>query len=54
MGGFYKGNKDGQHYWLTPPDLMAELKAEFGFDFDACPYPLPDDFDGLKIGRAHV
>ena len=47
MGGFYKGNKDGQHYWLTPPDLMAELKAEFGFDFDACPYPLPDDFDGL-------
>lgn len=49
MGGFFKGNKDGNHYWLTPPDLMAELQAEFGFDFDAAPYPKPDDFDGLTI-----
>lgn len=47
MGGFYKGNKDGKHYWLTPPKLMDELQLEFDFDFDACPYPKPDDFDGL-------
>jgi hypothetical protein len=45
---FHKGNsKDGKHYWLTPDDLMVELQERFGFDFDACPYPLPDDFDGL-------
>ena len=46
---FYKGNKaDGKHYWLTPPELYAELNAEFHFDFDPCPYPLPDGFDGLE------
>lgn len=45
---FHQGNgDDGKHYWLTPPDLKARLQAEFSFDFDACPYPKPDDFDGL-------
>lgn len=46
---FHVGNgADGKHYWLTPPKLYAELNAEFGpFDFDPCPYPKPDDFDGL-------
>lgn len=39
--------KDGKHYWLTPQELMESLQNEFGFDFDACPYPRPDDFDGL-------
>jgi hypothetical protein len=44
----YEGNSvDGKHYWLTPPTLLADLDAEFGFDFDPCPYPRPDDFDGL-------
>lgn len=42
-------NKDGRHYWLTPPDLMASLQDEFSFDFDACPYPRPDGFDSLQI-----
>lgn len=46
---FHVGAADGKHYWLTPPDLMAELAAEFAFDFDACPHPKPDDFDGLTI-----
>lgn len=47
---FHKGNgDDGKHYWLTPPDLMAELQAEFAFDMDACPYPKPDNFDGLTV-----
>ena len=46
---FHRGNKaDGKHYWLTPPALLGELRAEFGFTFDACPYPLPEGFDGLK------
>ena len=38
---------DGKHYWLTPPDVMAALREEFPFDFDACPYPRPEGFDGL-------
>jgi hypothetical protein len=45
---FHKGNGDDKkHYWLTPPPLMQQLQLEFDFDFDACPYPKPDDFDGL-------
>jgi hypothetical protein len=45
---FGDGNgDDGKHYWLTPPDLMSALQAEFDFDFDPCPNPLPDGFDGL-------
>lgn len=48
---FHKGNgDDGKHYWLTPWDA-PEFKAlldEFGpFDFDPCPHPKPDGFDGL-------
>lgn len=46
--GFHTGNKkDGKHYWLTPPELYEKLDDEFNFDFDPCPYPLPDGFDGL-------
>lgn len=45
---FRSGAKDGKHYWLTPPDLYAQLDAEFHFDFDPCPYPLPEGFDGLS------
>lgn len=45
---FHVGNgEDGKHYWLTPPDLYARLHAEFNFDFDPCPYPRPEGFDGL-------
>lgn len=45
---FHKGSgQDGKHYWLTPPELYAELDTEFHFDFDPCPFPKPDDFDGL-------
>jgi hypothetical protein len=45
---FTGGAKDGKHYWLTPPDLMEEIKAEFGINFDPCPYPKPDNFNGLE------
>jgi len=45
---FHVGNgDDGKHYWLTPPELLAKLNAQMQFDFDACPYPKPDEFDGL-------
>lgn len=61
----FPGNEDKIGYWLTPPELMDKLQAEFQFDFDACPHPRPGGFDGLKedwgmstwcnppIGRGH-
>ncbi len=53
---FHAGNgSDGKHYWLTPPELYTVLNAEFHFDFDPCPHPLPDGFDGLTCewGRSN-
>lgn len=45
---FHVGNgDDGKHYWLTPPDVYRSLDVRFNFDFDPCPYPKPDNFDGL-------
>jgi hypothetical protein len=45
---FHVGNgEDGKHYWLTPYSLYASLNVRFNFDFDPCPYPLPEGFDGL-------
>lgn len=45
---FHVGNADdGKHYWLIDPAVYAKLDAEFHFDFDPCPYPKPDNFDGL-------
>jgi hypothetical protein len=45
---FHKGNGENQkHYWLTPSEVMEPLQAEFNFDFDPCPYPKPENFDGL-------
>lgn len=45
---FHKGNgDDGKHYWLTPDDVYTKLNSEFGFTHDPCPYPKPDDYDGL-------
>ena len=46
---FHQGNgSDGKHYWLTPPRLMFELSQKYGpYDFDPCPFPKPNDFDGL-------
>ena len=46
---FTDGAKDGKHYWLTPSELMDKMQSEHGFDFDPCPYPKPDDFDGLEV-----
>jgi hypothetical protein len=45
---FTDGNKaDGKHYWLTPPELMDRLQLEFDFNCDPCPFPKPEDYDGL-------
>src|SRR5882762_5566050 len=38
-----------KHYWKTPPEMMLELQKEFNFDFDPCPHPRPDNFNGLEI-----
>ena len=39
-----------KRYWLTPPDLYAKLAEEYGpFDFDPCPFPTPEGFNGLEI-----
>ena len=38
-----------KRYWLTPPEMMATLDAEFHFDFDPCPNPRPEGFDGLEV-----
>jgi hypothetical protein len=47
--GFINGNgTDGKHYWLTPPELKESIYKEFGITFDPCPYPKPEDFDGLR------
>ena len=45
---FHKGNGiDGKHYWLTPKELFKKLTKRFNFNFDPCPYPKPEEFDGL-------
>ena len=46
----YEGNSsDGRHYWLTPLDLYRELDVQYHFDFDPCPHPRPEGFDGLAV-----
>ena len=46
---YQNGNQDGKHYWLTPPEIYEQLDNEFHFDFDPCPYPRPEGFDGLEV-----
>ena len=41
--------KTKKQYWLTPEEEYKKLDKEFKFDFDPCPYPLPKNFDGLKV-----
>lgn len=38
---------DPRRYWLTPPEMMERLTAEFHFDFNPCPHPRLEGFDGL-------
>ncbi len=38
-----------KQYWKTPPQMMKELQEKYHFDFDPCPHPRPDGFDGLEV-----
>lgn len=40
---------DTRHYWLIPPQLLKTFQDEFNFDFDPCPFPRPENFDGLEV-----
>ncbi len=36
--------------WITPPDFYKKLYEIFQFSsFDPCPFPRPEDFDGLIL-----
>lgn len=43
-----EGSEDVVGYWLTPPEDIEALVAEFGELFDPVPYPRPAGWDGLK------
>ena len=40
---------DRKRFWITPPEMYAALDAEFHFDFDPCPYPRPEEYNGLTV-----
>lgn len=42
-----------KNYWLTPPELYAELKKEFNFDFDPCPFPMVQDATKISWGSSN-
>lgn len=42
-------HQDVKRYWVTPPAMMESLRNEFFFDFDPCPHPRPEGFDGLLV-----
>ena len=42
------GGDGKKHYWRVPPKLYDALNEEFHFTFDPCPYPRPEDWDGLR------
>jgi len=38
-----------KRYWITPPEMMDQLHLDYMFDFDPCPHPRPEGFDGLAV-----
>lgn len=38
-----------KRYWKTPPAMMANLQKRYSFNFDPCPHPRPEGFDGLEV-----
>lgn len=40
---------EAKRYWATPPEMLSALDDEFHFDFDPCPHPRPEGFDGLSV-----
>ncbi len=57
LGWFHKSKRIQRsgRYWLTPAPLYRKLDAEFHFDCDPCPYPLPPDHNALTMdwGKAN-
>lgn len=49
------GDVSGSEFWLTPPEMYESLDEEFRFDFDPCPYPRLDGFNGVAVpwGRSN-
>jgi hypothetical protein len=45
--------KDG--FWLVPSEIYSPLLKEFRFDYDPCPHPRPEGYDGLvsEWGKAN-
>jgi hypothetical protein len=42
-------------FWLTPPELYEDLSRRFGpFDYDPCPHPVPEGFNGLEVPWGHM
>jgi len=35
-------------WWLIPPEMYKKFNDEFKFNYDPCPNPRPDNYDGLK------
>jgi hypothetical protein len=40
---------DRKKYWLTPPQMYRELNEEFHFDYEPCPYPRAEEFNGITV-----
>ncbi len=40
---------DRKRFWLTPPEMYRALNDEFHFNYDPCPYPRPEDFNGVAV-----
>lgn len=55
ISSFTNQRKDKRRYWITPPQLYADLNEEFRFDFDPCPYPRPKEYNSLVLpwGRSN-
>jgi hypothetical protein len=45
---------ESERYWLTPPEQLEKLRAEFGDLWDACPYPRPDNYNSLEVPWGQV
>lgn len=43
------GTNHEDHHWLIPPDVYCRLNNEFHFDFDPCPFPRPETFNGVAV-----
>jgi hypothetical protein len=51
LGWFHKSKRIQRsgRYWLTPAALYRKLDAEFAFDCDPCPYPIPKGHNALTM-----